>query len=196
MTGKLFATAFTSPIYEQNRITYWNPNIWTIITDTVQAGTVLDIAFSPASRLFASSPDRYAIRVWDFENEQWLYTIYTSFTGGVTDIAFSPDGFTLASGHYDGTIALWDMLTGELALKMKTEEVIASLAFCPDGRLLSTGGSYANNLVRLWSSGSGALLHTLEGHTSGVDHLMFSPDGHYIITASYSGEIRLWGIRP
>jgi WD40 repeat protein len=36
----------------------------------------------------------------------------------------------------------------------------------------------------------------LDGHTKGVTHVLFSPDSQYLVSASYDGLIRLWGIRP
>lgn len=193
--GKLFAAAYTSPDYWQNSVDFWNTLTWTI-TDTLRTGTALNVAFSPDVGLLAITPDRYAIQVWDLGEEEWLYTLHTSFTGAVNRIVFSPDGLTLASGHYDGTISLWDMRTGEMILVIETEEVIESLAFNSDGRLLASGGSYENSLVRLWSAGSGTLLRTLEGHKNGVNHLLFSPLDQYLVSASYDGSIRLWGVRP
>jgi WD40 repeat protein len=193
--GKFFTPAFTSHNSYENRVDFWNVLTWTI-TGTLQTGPAFNLAYSPDSNLLAISPDQYAIRMWDLKEKKFLYEFPTSFTGAVNAMAFSPDGVTFASGHYDGTIRLWDLRTGDLFLTFATEEVIQSLEFSPDGRLLATGGSYQNDLVRLWSAGSGELLHTLDGHTNGVIKLLFSPDSHYLVSASYDGVIRLWGIRP
>ena len=81
-------------------------------------------------------------------------------------------------------------------MTMFTEEVIESLAFNPDGRVLATGGGYQNQLIRLWDTQSGELLHSLPGHIHAVEHLAFSPNGAYLASASYDGMVRIWGIRP
>ena len=193
--GEFFSSAYASHIANENRVDFWNVLTWTI-TDTLQTGPALNLAFSPDSNRLAISPDRYAIRIWDLKEKKYLYELHTSFTGAVNALAFSPDGVTFASGHYDGTIRLWDLRTGVPFLTLTTEEVIQSLVFSPDGRLLATGGSFQNNLVRLWSAGTGTLLRSLEGHTNGVSKLLFSPDSQYLVSASYDGTIRLWGIRP
>jgi WD40 repeat protein len=193
--GRAFAAAFTSPVYEENSVEFWNTTTWEI-TETVKTGTVLNIAFSSVGGLIAASPDRYAIQIWDMRKDRKLFKLFTSFTGAVTKMAFSPNGLTLASGHYDGDINLWDMRTGNLQLLFHTDEVIESLAFSPDGHILATGGSYQNNLVRLWDVSTGTLLRTLEGHTNAVGYLLFDPTGQFLVSASYDGTIRLWGIRP
>lgn len=193
--GKLLAGAFASPIYEQNSVELWSTHTW-VITGTVAMGPALDLAFSPTADILAVSPDRYALKIRDLGKDNWLFTLHTSFTGAVNRLVFSPDGMTLASGHYDGTIRFWDMRSGNLLYTIQTDEVIESLAFSPDGRMLATGGSYSNHLVRLWDTHSGALLRSLIGHTSGVSQVLFSPDGLYLVSASYDGMLRLWGIRP
>lgn len=193
--GKVMAGAFASPVYELNSVELWSTRTW-VITGTVGMGPALDLAFSPAADVLAISPDRYALKVRNLSNDKWLFTLHSSFTGAVNRLAFSPDGMTLASGHFDGMIRFWDMRSGALLFTIQAEEVIESLAFSPDGRMLATGGSYTNHYVRLWDAQSGALLRTLEGHTSGVSHVLFSSDSQFLISASYDGMLRLWGIRP
>lgn len=194
-SGRYFAAAFASPREQANTVEFWNTLTW-VITDTLQTGPALNVVFSLAGGLVATSPDRYAIRIWDFAEGEWLYKLPTSFTGAVTSLAFSPDGLTLATGHYDGALRLWDMQTGEQIWQAQAEEVVQSLAFSPDGSLLASGGSYQNSLVRLWDAVSGELLRTLEGHQHGVDRIAFAPNGRWLVTASYDGAVRIWGLRP
>ena len=122
-----------------------------------------------------------------------LYTFYTSFTGAVNCLAFSPDGAYLAT---DGAIRLWELDQGTLIKTLNTNGVVESIGFSPDSQILAVGTSYTQHLIELWSVSDGALLRTLEGHQNGVDQLAFSNLGNLIASASYDGEVRLWGIRP
>jgi WD40 repeat protein len=193
--SKIFMTAFTSSVYEENSVDFVETVTWSI-TNTLSTGTVLDIAISPDGGLLATTPDRYAIKIWDLGVNEWLYTLYTSFTGAVNTIQYSPNGRLLASGHYDSLINLWDLNSGELFRTINSETVVQSLAFSPDGRLLASGSSFENGLIRIWSVETGELLTTLAGHKTGVEHLLYSPDSRFLMSGSYDGIIRMWGIRP
>ncbi len=193
--GQSMAATFASPVEDQNSLDIWNITGWRIM-DVIPTGLALQAAFAPGMDLLAVSPDRYAIRVWNIEEETWQYSLFTSFTGAVTQIVFSPDGGVLASGHYDGTIRIWDMRTGTEILTIPTGAVVESLAFSADSRLLASGGSFEDNLVRIWDAGNGELLRELTGHQAGVVKLLFSPNSQLLVSASYDGMVRLWGIRP
>lgn len=194
-SGERLFVANASPIYNENFIDFWDTNGW-IQTGLLETGTVLGIGISLDGSLLASTPDRYAIRIWDLEDSIWLYTIYTSFTGAVNKIAFSPTQLNLATGHYDGGIRIWEMESGELIQAMNSDGVVESLAYNPDGRLLASGNSFENGHIRLWDEQTGEQLRELVGHDNGVSNMAFSPDGNLLVSGSYDGIIRVWGIRP
>jgi len=191
----LFVGAFAGQDLYDNRLLFWNTNTFEI-TRTLETGLVLDIVFAPGGNLMASTPDHYAIQIRDLKSKLLLHTLHSSFTGAVNSLAFAPDGRKLASGHYDGAIRLWDAISGTLLQQMRTEGVVESLAFSPDGSLLASGSGYSDHTVRLWNADTGELLRQLEGHTDAVDSLAFSRLGEFLATGSYSGSLRLWGIRP
>jgi len=190
-----FAAIFVSRDERENKIVTWDTTSWEIAR-IIRAGLVLDLAFSPDGKLLATTPDRYAVRIWQMKDGRRIHNLNTSFGGAVNSLAFSPDSKTLATGHYDGSIRLWDVGKGSLIAEFEADGVVESLAFSPDGTLLASGESYFDNKVRLWDVSSGQILRTLEGHPRGVNALAFSPDGRLLATASYDGTLRLWGAVP
>ncbi len=193
--SKWLTIAYANQYYSENYVDIWNAQTWSI-TSTLQTGAALEVAFSTDGALLAITPDRYAVRVWNFKDRQWAYRLPTSFTGAVNAMAFSPDGVTLATGHYDGMVRLWNVAQGALLLEFDSGSVVQSLAFSPDAHLLATGGSYQNSRVQIWSAGSGKLLRVLDSQSGGISRLLFSPTSQFLVSASYDGDLRLWGIRP
>jgi WD40 repeat protein len=193
--GDYFAVVYANPQYNSGVVDFWQTASWSLNT-SMDAGAILNVAISADGIYLATSPNRYNIQIWDLERHEFIYRIPTSFTGAVNRLVFAPDSGVLASGHYDGMVRLWDLNTSELLLEFDTGAVVESLAFSPDGQILASGGSFEHSNIQLWSAGSGALLRVLENPSGGIHRLSFSPDSQYLVSASYNGTLRLWGIRP
>lgn len=112
-------------------------------------------------------------------------------------LTFSPDGRLLAGFEVKDTdnsrVGIWDVNTGALIRKLPIHrEVVLSLAFSPDGKLLAT--TEMNERVRLWDIPSGALRVTLMGHAQTVVSVAFSPDGKTLATGAADSKVKLWNI--
>ena len=94
----------------------------------------------------------------------------------VNSVVLSPDGKTLASGSDDGTIQFWDMYTGELLAILEEDakfpEGFSVIAFSPDGKTLASATA---KQIQLWDTHTKQLSGVLEGHTSDVTDIVFSP---------------------
>lgn len=194
--GHILAVAYAAPGYAgKNYIDFWAVPAW-IINTSMDTDKLQEAAFSPDGRFFVTTPDRYAIQVWDLVEKKRLYTIPTSFTGAVNRFTFSPDGDFLATGHHDGMIRIYDLNNGEVSLAFDTGAVVQSIAYSPDGEIIATGSSFENSRIQLWASGSGDLLRSIDNQTGGISSLIFSATQRFLASSSYDGTVRLWGVRP
>ena len=75
---------------------------------------------------------------------------------------------------------------------------VTSLAYSPSGSILATAGGqslqYRPGDVKLWDASNGKLIASLEGHSSNVWSVAFSPDGKTLVASGYDGKVILWNI--
>nr|WP_168487218.1 WD40 repeat domain-containing protein [Streptomyces sp. RLB1-33]QIY68216.1 hypothetical protein HEP84_01825 [Streptomyces sp. RLB1-33] len=150
--------------------------------------------------------DRYTRLIEDANRP--LSTTLGEFSGSVSKAAFSPDGRTLAAIGYDDndhqkcTLRIWDMTNPAhpslLGQPLRIPGA-SSLAFSPDGDTLAiAGGVMAHDGVRLWDVKDPAHPRALGPalpHTSAINPMAFSPDGHILATGarSYTDQ-QLWDV--
>ncbi|KAL3251159.1 hypothetical protein ABHI18_010792 [Aspergillus niger] len=129
-------------------------------------------------------------------------------SNAVTSVAFSNNGQLLASGSYDKTVKLWDAATGALKHTLEGHSSrVTSVAFSNNGQLLASGSGdktiklwdsvysasgSGDNTIKLWDAATGALKHTLEGHSNAVTSVAFSNNGQLLASGSEDKTIKLW----
>jgi WD40 repeat protein len=64
------------------------------------------------------------------------------------------------------------------------------MVFSPDGKCLATGSD--DKTIKLWNVESQKEIATLEGKSSGIQSLAFSPDGKYLVSGGTI--IKLWSV--
>ncbi|KAF2187192.1 WD40 repeat-like protein, partial [Zopfia rhizophila CBS 207.26] len=62
--------------------------------------------------------------------------------------------------------------------------------FSPDGKILASAS--VDSTVQLWDADTGAVLQTLEGHSSRANAVAFLPDGKVLASASGDSTVKLW----
>lgn len=176
-------------------------NISLVATLQGHSAQVLSVAFSPDGKTLASGSGykdkNNCLKLWDVDARQEICTI-KEHSGGVSSIAFSPDGRTLAFDKSD-TIKLWNVSTGQEISHLKGHstqsvyiELIFSLAFSPDGKILASGSK--DWTIKLWEVNTGREISTLKGHRKYINSVAFTPDGKILASGSKDKTIKLWDV--
>jgi WD40 repeat protein len=167
--------------------------------------TYLNIAFSPDGRRLAAGSEDNAVKVWDVESGQEVFTL-RGHTAPVFSVFFSPDGRRLASLGWDNnTVRVWDLPPSEPGASTPGGQILtprfsrsghsagaSSVAFSPDSQRLAVATAVADGNVRIYDATTGDLLHKLEGHLERVCSVAFSPDGRRLASASDDRTVKVW----
>jgi uncharacterized caspase-like protein len=117
-------------------------------TMTGHTANIRAIAFSPNSRLLASSGYDALVKLWDTATGREIMTL-NGHSLSVNTLAFSPDGKLLVSGSDDGSARLWDVSSGETLATLVTLNGGADwLVVTPDGLFDGTPAAWGQILWR------------------------------------------------
>ncbi|KAK6370411.1 ribosome assembly [Lithohypha guttulata] len=159
-------------------------------------GSITCVRWGGIHRIYTSSQDK-TIKVWNTKSWNCLHTL-TAHAHWVNHLALSTD-FVLRTGYHDHTKKVPETASTEakvVAARSRFESA-ARIDGVITERLLSASD---DNTIFLWqpssfdpnSNSTPKPLARLLGHQKQVNHVSFSPDGHYIASASFDNSVKLW----
>jgi WD40 repeat protein len=143
---------------------------------------VISLGDLNASSLASGSGD-WTIRVWASDGS--LVRV-VEVGERVFSLSLSPCGHFVAAGCGDGSVKLYRLADWDQVWSVTAHRNSVSL----DGRFLASGSG--DGTVKISSADNGATLRTLEGHTNGVNSVLFSQDGTKVLSGSFDCTVRVW----
>ncbi|WP_084337149.1 WD40 repeat domain-containing serine/threonine protein kinase [Actinomadura oligospora] len=162
---------------------------------------VLDLTYLPDSRELISVSISAPSRLWDVTTGRVLANLDDIVHGSGEFAAASPDGRTVAMDK-DGSVSLWDARTQRVTRTFPLpggdkSGIPSTASFSPEGDTLAIG-TYSSDKgphkIVLWNVAQNYVEGTFDnGGTTGVSHVVYSPDGTQLATADLT-RVRLWDL--
>jgi WD40 repeat protein len=134
------------------------------------------------------------VSLWRVRNQQRIasYPAPQGFNFSEQIFAVTPDLSLAASGV--NPINLLDLSTGRVRWSFHpTNDFFSSMAFSADAKVLIGSEGNVDTSMHLWDVVSGKeIIPARREHTAWVGQLLFSADGHTLVTASADETIRVW----
>jgi small GTP-binding protein len=147
------------------------------------------LAFDPQREVLVSGHEDHSVKEWALASGQPIST-FDGHANRVRTVAFAPTGGMLSSGSDDETTKIWNTTTSKLQHTLNDDSLVLTVTFNPQGNILACAG--ITRVIKIYDPENGQLLRILEGHTSSVESVRFSPDGALLASKSTDGTIRLW----
>ena len=132
------------------------------------------------------------VHIWELPTGKYLYVL-ADHPGRVHSVQFSSDGKELFVGT-PREVWVWRRNGQEInrAYRLSYDSAISTIALGPSDNLLAAAGLEKTIWLQLLPSGT--VLTSLNGGTSAIIDVTFSPDGRRLAARTMSGTIQAWEV--
>ena len=176
-------------------VKYWTPGLCALEELRAHEGHVMDLAFAPGDRKFATCSKDGVVKVWDFYRRACDVALQKSETPpALSSVTWHPHYALVASGGNDNLVRLWDVGGRKEARVLSWHTgPMQAVAFSPiNPHWLASGGM--DNTVRLTDLRfAREPLHTWSVEHKGISALSWHPYAERLLcTGSMDGSMAWW----
>ena len=172
--------------------------IWDVINKRIEnalsghKGNVTCVRWGGTGWIYSASHDK-TIKVWDADKGTLVATL-SAHAHWVNHLALSTE-FVLRTGYYDHEGG--GGVSGDRDARVKKAADRFRGAALREGEVVERLVSASDDFTMyLWEPGRGTKpLARLMGHQKQVNHVTFSPDGHWIASCGFDNHVKLWSAR-
>lgn len=166
--------------------------IWDVVGGRIDmtlarhTASVSCVKWGGTGNIYTASLDK-TVKIWDGKNGTLVHNL-TSHAHRVNHLALSTD-FVLRTGYLDHTGTAPD---GEEAKKARAEERYTQAVRIANQTTERFATASDDNKIYLWNGTTPGKPVRLDGHQKQVNHVTFSPDGHYLASCGFDNHVILW----
>ncbi|WP_157557531.1 nSTAND1 domain-containing NTPase [Intrasporangium oryzae] len=152
------------------------------------------LAVDPTGQTVAMGDQRNRLVIWDVESGK----ITARLSGGDTshhvfDVTFVPHTSLVAGASTDGVVRLWDLsqrTARPRTLGSPGSAPLTAVTSSADGAWIAAATT--SNLIRIYRVKDGTLVREIQGPTTYLGDLAFSPDASLVAVAAGDGAVHVW----
>jgi WD40 repeat protein len=166
-----------------------------VVNGKFHTGPVQSVAYQPKGKgTYLSAGGDGLLKVRLPEGQRFVVHAHA---GPIFAAGYNQSGNLIYTAGSDRKIKIWDpnILKNRedpLAVLQGHLKYVLAAAVSQDEKTMATGGG--DKAIDLWEVASRKLIGRLLGHTSDIEALAFTPNNHFVISASEDRTVRIWSV--